>query len=301
MLKLMPIVLMLLVPVLPVSAKDDHKVWDDPVRAAAEDPDFKVQGEYASRGVGFQVIALGHGKFTVVQCAGGLPGDGFNGHKSQTNDVDLTKARELIGDAKQVHRQSHTLGAAPPAGAIVLFDGSKATFETNWKPGARMADGGLLMEGATTTRSFGDFTLHLEFRLPYKPEARGQGRGNSGLYMQGRYEVQMLDSFGLTGEDNECGGIYKIAKPALNVCYPPLSWQTYDVEFTAAKFDSSGKKTANAVVTVRHNDVVIHDHVELTHTTTAAPVKDERGPGPIFLQNHGNPVRYCNIWIITKE
>jgi hypothetical protein len=136
--------------------------------------------------------------------------------------------------------------------------------------------------------------------LPYMPEARGQGRGNSGLYLQGRYEVQMLDSFGLEGKDNECGGLYKIAAPKVNMCLPPLTWQTYDVDFAAAKFDSEGKKTVNAMITVRHNGVVIHEDQELPDATHAAPNKEENKPGPVYLQNHGNPVRYRNIWVKPK-
>ena len=148
--------------------------------------------------------------------------------------------------------------------------------------------------------TFGDHVLHLEFRLPYKPKARGQGRGNSGLYLQGRFEVQMLDSFGLEGKHNECGGVYSIRPPDVNMCLPPMAWQTYDVEFTAARFED-GKKTASARMTVRHNGVVIHKDAELPRHTTAAPVKDGPGAGPVYLQSHGNPVRYRNVWVKAKK
>jgi hypothetical protein len=141
---------------------------------------------------------------------------------------------------------------------------------------------------------------HIEFLLPYMPEARGQGRGNSGCYFQGRYEVQMLDSFGLEGADNECGGLYKISKPALNMCYPPLSWQTYDFDFNAAQYDGD-KKVKDATLTILHNGVEIQKDVKLPSDTTAAPNKEGPGPGPIFLQNHGNPVRYRNIWVVEKK
>jgi hypothetical protein len=143
--------------------------------------------------------------------------------------------------------------------------------------------------------------MHLEFLLSYMPSARGQGRANSGCYAQGRYEVQILDSFGLTGEHNECGGIYSIKKPDVNMCFPPLSWQTYDIDFTAAKFDDAGKKTADAKMTVRHNGVVIHDNVSAPKTTTAAPLGEGKEPGPIYLQDHGNPIRFRNIWIVEKN
>jgi hypothetical protein len=154
------------------------------------------------------------------------------------------------------------------------------------------------MQGATSKDAFKSHQLHLEFCLPYMPEARGQGRGNSGLYVAGRYEIQLLDSFGLEGKDNECGGIYKISRPAVNMCLPPLSWQTYDLEFTAPTFDDSGKKVANGRITVRHNGVVIHDNIELPHPTPGGKGGAESDPGPIFLQDHGNPVRYRNIWVV---
>ncbi|QNN25475.1 DUF1080 domain-containing protein [Planctomycetales bacterium ZRK34] len=295
------VALSLLVVCLPVQAAEKKfRAWTDPADAA-HNPDFKVQGEYKGDGVGYQVIALHKGRFTVVKCEGGLPGDGFNGKKQETADIDAAKVREIVGSAKHVVRESPTLGAKAPEGAMVLFDGTFAPFQAHWRDDNRMTAGGLLCEGALTKDTFGSFTLHLEFRLPYMPEARGQARGNSGLYMQGRYELQMLDSFGLAGMDNECGGIYKISRPAVNMCYPPLSWQTYDIDLTAAKFDSSGKKIADTVVTIRHNGVVIHDHLALPGPTPGGVNNNEQAPGPIFLQNHGNPVRYRNIWITKKD
>jgi hypothetical protein len=119
--------------------------------------------------------------------------------------------------------------------------------------------------------------------------------------MQGRYEVQILDSFGLSGEHNECGGIYSVKKPDVNMCLPPLSWQTYDIDFTAAKFDAAGKKLANARMTVKHNGTLIHKDVEVPKRTTASPLAEGRENGPIYIQNHGNPLRYRNIWVIPKK
>src|SRR5690606_9010442 len=151
-----------------------------------------------------------------------------------------------------------------------LFDGTNTD---RWKD-AKTSDDGLLMPGTTSIETFGDHRLHIEFRLPYQPEDRGQARGNSGIYLQGRYEVQMRDSFGLEGKDNECGGIYSVSAPSINMCLPPLAWQTYDIDFTAAKYDQDGKLQSNPRITVRHNGVVIHDNVELPgeRNTTAAPV-----------------------------
>lgn len=294
-----------------------------------DDADYKLQGEYSGAinadgqeiKYGIQVIALGDGKFTGVGYPGGLPGDGWD--RSEPIRVEEVAAKDgvltlegdegvavlgngkasiktfdevEIGQLKRVVRKSPTLGQKAPSGATVLFDGTSVDgWELNGKPG-RMTDDGLLMEGTASKAKFQDFKIHIEFLLPYQPKKRGQGRGNSGIYLQGRYEVQMLDSFGLSGEQNECGGIYSIRKPDQNMCYPPMQWQTYDIEFHAAKFEGD-KKVKNAWMTVKHNGVKIHDEVELPKSTTASPNKEGTEPGFIFLQNHGNPVRYRNIWV----
>jgi hypothetical protein len=118
--------------------------------------------------------------------------------------------------------------------------------------------------------------------------------------MQDRYEVQVLDSFGLKGESNECGGIYSQVKPRLNMCYPPLQWQTYDIDFTPAQYDADGKKTKNAIATVKQNGVIIHENQEIKGPTGGGQ-KETPEPGPIQLQGHGNPVFYRNVWIIDKK
>jgi hypothetical protein len=301
-----------------ILAKD---AWVDPAVAAQEDPDFAIQGEYVGNiddaAWGVQVIAEGNGKFAITAYPGGLPGAGFSGDKegrrkgrAERNKNGVVEAtvgehRGEIRDGKifsgekeffqKVERKSPTIGAAAPAGAIVLFDGkSGEAFQ-----GAKV-EGELLCQGITSKEKFGSGTWHVEFRLPYQPKARGQGRGNSGCYLQGRYEVQMLDSFGLEGENNECGGIYTIGAPAVNMAFPPLSWQTYDLEFTEAKYDSAGRKTEDATITVKHNGTVVQKNVALTHATTSAPVKEGAETGPLHLQDHGNPVRYRNIWFQPK-
>jgi hypothetical protein len=111
----------------------------------------------------------------------------------------------------------------------------------------------------------------------------------------------MLDSFGLKGMHNECGGIYSVRAPDLNACLPPLTWQTYDIEYKAARFGADGKKTTNAQMTVRLNGIVIHDKVELPKRTTASPLPEGVEPGPVYLQNHGNPIRYRNIWVLPRS
>jgi hypothetical protein len=304
---------------LPIAAEERAGVYIDPAKAAA-DADFAQQGEYGGmvggKKVGLQLVAEGDGKFLAVLYPGGLPGAGWDGRRdgrvkgtgiSGNGEVKITlgsqsgvlrNGRITMGsDAlERVSRVSPTMGAKAPDGAVVLFDGSNADA---WNGGG-MSDDKLLKEGQDSKRKFGSYHLHLEFMLAYKPKARGQDRGNSGFYNQSRFEVQVLDSFGLEGENNECGGIYSIKAPDLNMCLPPLVWQTYDIDFTAAKFDGAGKKTANARVTVKHNGVVIHDNVDLPHATTAAPLGDGPEPGPLHLQNHGNPVRYRNIWLVEK-
>ncbi|MBN1844629.1 MAG: DUF1080 domain-containing protein [Sedimentisphaerales bacterium] len=180
-----------------------------------------------------------------------------------------------------------------------------------WKPaGSRtpdpqairwiLADGAMQVAGGgiISKPKFQDCRLHLEFCCPFQPQARGQGRGNSGLYHQGRYEVQILDSYSLEGRDNECGGIYQVASPRVNMCAPPLQWQTYDVLFFAARYDDQGQKTAPARLTVYHNDVLIHENQEIPGPTTGAVRGESPQPEGIHLQDHGNPVRFRNIWVL---
>lgn len=319
------------VSVLPASGEEDKKTaFLTPSEAGK---DFEIQGEYSGMvgrdgdgvKVGIQVWAEGDGKFRSVGYIGGLPGDGWDGsaekkipgHGELEGDVCVLKADKdesnspgraeikdaclklytgdntLIAEFPKVRRESPTLGAKAPDGAVVLFDGSSVD---NWQNG-RMTDDGLLMEGTTSKQTFGSYRLHLEFLLSFMPYGRGQGRANSGCYQQGRYEVQILDSFGLSGENNECGGVYKIAAPKVNMCFPPLSWQTYDIEFHAAVFDGD-QKTRNAWMTVKHNGVVIHDHLELPVGTAGGPLQEGAEDGPIFLQNHSNPIRFRNIWVL---
>jgi hypothetical protein len=282
-------------------------------------PDFAIQGEYVGENCAAQVIALGVGKFRIVGWSKGLPGAAEEIEKKV--EVDAARldgkvvfegegwkgtidAGRIVGtnqegqtwDLKRVIRESPTLGAQPPAGAIVLFDGTNVDA---WQKG-HMDERKLLQAGTKTTQAFGDCTIHLEFRTPFKPTARGQGRGNSGVYIQDRYECQVLDSFGLKGESNEAGGIYTISKPRLNMCFPPLSWQTYDIDFTAARYDAEGKKTQNAKATVRLNGVVVQDGVEIPKPTGGGRPETPE-PGPIQLQGHGNPVFYRNIWVVEKK
>ena len=302
------------------------KVWTEPATALREDADFAVQGEYAGDGLGLQVVALGGGKFDGYLLEGGLPGAGWEPGKARhvlkggreayefalkdeagkftatiaNGRIVLSETGGAKKELKRTERSSPTLGAEPPQGAVVLFDGSNVDA---WEKG-KMENGHLLATDCTTKQRFTNYTLHLEFRTPYMPAARGQGRGNSGVYHSGRWETQILDSFGLDGRDNECGGIYSVSKPRLNMGLPPLAWQTYDVEFTAAKFDAAGQRTAWPRITVKLNGVAVHENLELPKTfTTSAPITSAltTPDGPVFLQNHGNPVVFRNIWIVPGQ
>ena len=201
----------------------------------------------------------------------------------------------------------------PPAGAIVLFDGTSldnwVTRNSNGKEPAKwkLVDGGAMevipkIGDIITKQKFdGRFKLHVEFRVPYEPKSGGQGRGNSGVYLQGRYEVQVLDSYGLPPKNNECGGIYEVAAPLVNACKAPTVWQSYDIEFTPPKCQD-GKVVEPARMTVYHNGVKIHDNVEVKSDNTRAGLGgDVCTPGPIMLQDHGHPVQYRNIWLLPAE
>lgn len=303
---------------------DEKPIFTDP---AAANEDYAVQGEYTVDNsplgpIGAQIIALGQGKFQGKFYIGGLPGKGWEreddlieGEGKRDGDVIKFESEsgdgsavlsngviavysgdgEKLFDMTKVERVSPTLGAKAPEGAIVLFDGTNVDAFEN----GELIDGKYL--GATNCQSkekFGDHKLHIEFRTPFMPEHRGQARGNSGVYVQGRYEVQVLDSFGLEGENNECGGIYSLGRPIVNMALPPLTWQTYDIDFTAAKVDEAGNRV-NARITVRHNGVLIHNNVELKQGTPGGLAMGD-GPEALFLQNHGDPVVFRNIWVQKK-
>jgi hypothetical protein len=210
--------------------------------------------------------------------------------------TDDGKAFEL----KKTERKSPTIGLKAPEGAVILFDGSGTDA---WKGGRLDKSTGLLNtdgKDILSKQKFNNYTAHVEFLLPYRPEGRGQGRGNSGFYQVQHYETQILDSFGLEGKDNECGGFYTKAAPQVNMCLPPLVWQTYDIDFTNAVRDGD-KVVKKARATLKHNGVVIHDNVEIGGPTGGHRSEPEGTPGPILLQGHGNPLQFRNIWIAEKK
>ena len=274
--------------------------------------------------IGAQVIALNEeGAVQAVLYPGGLPGAGWDEKNKILLDGTLVDgAIELSpaeGDRKYMDGKPQRFGATrqfPPeghqpwAGAIgegvlrgktedgksfilkkparkseMLGAKPRETAE-RWNEGC-VADG-ILHTDAKDVRSkdkFKYYTVHLEFRTPFRPQARGQGRGNSGFYQTNGQEIQVLDSFGLEGLKNECGALYGRAAPRINMCLPPLAWQTYDVELLP--IPDAENKNQQATLTVRHNGVVIHDKV---------PCKP--GGGGFNLQGHGNLLQYRNIWLV---
>ena len=191
-------------------------------------------------------------------------------------------------------------GTEKPANAFVLFDGTDAT---HWSPQWPVKDGAMTSEKSDSTckEKFTDYKLHLEFNAPkLGPEFKGQDRGNSGVYQQGRYELQVLDSYNNeTYATGACGAVYGVKAPSKNMAKPPGEWQTYDITFHAAQF-KDGKKVGNAHITVYWNGEKVQDNTEIPGPTGGGN-KEEDTPGPIRLQYHHHSVQFKNIWIVALD
>jgi hypothetical protein len=203
----------------------------------------------------------------------------------------------------KIESKSPKAGLKPPSGAVVLlpYEPGQTPDLGQWTNREWKAlENGVMQctpgKGENRTkREFGRIEhLHLEFKLPLEPGNRGQGRANSGVYLADHYEVQVLDSFGLTHTSGDCGGLYGIARARVNASLPPETWQTYDISFEPARLDSSGKVLEPPRITVQHNGVTIHDKQEI-------PSKNHRVKGPLQFQDHGHPIQYRNIWIVEAK
>ncbi len=234
------------------------------------------------------------------------PGEDFLYHYRQyvhEGKVDVDRTEQVWNDYANPPKVA--ISMVKPGDAVQLFDGSGFN---EWKRESgsgdiawALADGAMTIvpgkSGSIVTKeNYKDFKLHLEFNIPQMPgNVKGQGRGNSGVYIQKRYEVQILDSYGLEPKNNECASIYTKRKPDKNVCRMPGRWQSYDIIFHAAQYEGD-KKVKNARITVWHNGVLVHNDVEIP-TKTGAGQPEGPQPGPIKLQDHGNTVSFRNIWI----
>lgn len=297
------------------------------VEPPTDDAHYNLLGEYVgqvqvegqSETLGLQVRPMANERFEARQYMGGLPGQEKYSNQSQplvgqrsgdflilsggpwaifverNQCLVVDRQGKNLGTLKRIERTSPTLGAKPPAGAQVLFDGQNTDQFTI----GDMTDDGLLLPGADLKPMFQDFNMHVEFRLPYMPSHEGQARGNSGCYLQSRYEVQVLDSFSEAPTFNGCSSLYRQKAPDLNMCLPPLVWQTYDIAFTAPRWAADGTKLRNARITVWHNGVKTQDDTEII-AKTGAGKPEEPSLLPIKFQNHKDPVRFRNIWIIDR-
>ena len=310
-----------------------EQVAEDPVVLRDFNIQGEYAALFNGETTGMNIIAEGDGKFKFVGFKGGLPGDGWKkgddrvfGTITLKNDTELeftVNEMEENGERKKVEfpsltlkfedgkllppaafpdgpamprieRKSPTLGQKAPEGAIIIFDGESE----GW-----LADGNKNEEAGTMWSEFTSkplarkpYLLHAEFMLSFMPNARGQARSNSGVYLDESFECQVLDSFGLEGEDNECGGIYTCRASKLNMCFPPLQWQTYDIEFVPPLYEGDRQTAPAYFRTVKLNGVLVQENVDRDRSTYGH--KDASGePRGVYFQGHGNKVQYRNIWV----
>ena len=292
---------------------------------AQVDATYHYVGEYLGTSNGKPIAVQvstrkGDSLFYAKVFQGGLPGIGWDGTKPQVFNgneagsqlrlvaesgeaqMEVTPNKVTLADVnnrtelQKVLRHGVSMGMKPPVGAKVLFDGTS----TDAFKDAKMTSDGLLKAGAETVDPIGSCRLHLEFRTPFMPKSEDQKRGNSGVYIQRRYEVQILESFGQDVVFNGCGALYRQREPNLNMALPPLVWQTYDIFFIAAKFDAAGNKTAPAQISVIHNGVPVHHRTAIAAKTGAGKPEGPE-PMPLLLQDHSDPIVYRNVWMQSAD
>ncbi|MDU0354780.1 DUF1080 domain-containing protein [Paraglaciecola aquimarina] len=280
--------------------------WTDHKLALEEYPNYQYQGEYLKGNSGLQVVVV-QNKFYVSEYTGGLLGAGWDHSKISHQWLTLEELKRYLANAVK-HDRGIKVGDYPaPKNAEILFAGQK---NDKWKFNKIVNN--VMMAGARTAKDYQDFTLHLEFSTPFKPERplSHPDKGNSGIYLLGLYEVQIEDSFGLDmapsawqnmeqikAPESWAGALYRVKPADINMSLAPLVWQSFDITFTAAKFNNN-QKIHNATISVWHNGVKIHDNIELSKGTGSKAKLSEVTSGPILFQNHHNPVQFRNIWLV---
>jgi len=213
------------------------------------------------------------------------------------------------GENAAPHMATASAPTTAPANAVILFDGKDVSKWTDGGHGPlrwKVEDGAMIVTPGTgdaiTKDKFTDCRLYMEFWVPTAAEGFADRRGNSGVYLQGRYEIQIIDSFGVAPESHQCGALYSIATPRVNACKPPGQWQSFDITVHAPKFDDQGKMTKKGRITILQNGVKIIDNAEFDHATPGPLDENLSQPGPIRLQNYGGaPVRFRNIWLVPLK
>jgi hypothetical protein len=275
---------------------------------------YRATATYSSQGADAQVyqVALhGHVEGPRVLFNGFSGGTYWNG-QAREGKLAIKRSEEHYGGSFELERvvqHSPTEGQAPPANAKVLLP-----YKANQKPDMSawtnqkwkaLPDGSMRVEPGTgpslTKESFGDFRLHLELNVPHMPFDVGQARANSGVYLQNRFELQILDSFGVIPGAGDCGAVYGQSTPRVNACYPPGEWQTYDVAFRAPRYTSDGTLERPGSMTVSHNGIEIQTNVPLHQPTLGGVEGPYDGTGLIQLQDHGNAPHFRNIWAVSLD
>ena len=223
----------------------------------------------------------------------------------------ISPVTALAGPVRQASAGTTGLGAQPPnvPGAHVLFSGEAAQVAANFRnfgaPGPapwRVENGVMVASGGNivTRLKLTDFQLHLEWKEPYMPNAHGQERGNSGIGLDERYEIQVLDSYGIASPGSgDCGSVYSQSAPLVNACKPPRVWQSYDIIFRAPRWDANGKKVQDARVTVFQNGILVQNNTRIKGTTGIGLGDEANSPGGVILQYHGNPMSFRNVWVVS--